>query len=314
MRPLTSHHIKSYYKDMNIDSILDTIRLYKIVQEYSVQGKIGFAYYRSYDISLKILPLSIHDIELYLNQSYLSFETRLENLSMSPAWMEYYILNWCRSLIICHKTVHVPFYFGFKYYWNQPTTLSETLNLSHKNPYILFFSEKANFNLKHWCLQSDHSYMEWKSMLGQVFFGLLTLQYYIGVIHNDFHWSNILVQPIATQGHWSYSLNQQTYYIYNCGFIFIPWDFGMSCIYPTIIGHTDVDSPIICQDFLQLCGLPQWIQKETLERNIPSLLLDFFRDMKESPPKTRTQCIQCLNQYFNFFESISPLCESFLIE
>jgi len=293
-------------------------KLHHLHHEKSIQGIIGFGHFPNEPlVAFKVMSMSMTDVEFYLHQNhtYQKGKEIREHLSMSPLWMEFYILQECRNLLLMDKTIHVPHCLGYKYVWDGGMS-SVPFSLDH--PSLILFSEKADGNLKDWCLEKDHSVEEWNSVWGQLVFGLLCLQYYMGVIHNDFHWGNILVYPQKTSPrYWKYTYHAQDYYIPHFGQRFVPWDFAMSCIYPDIIGKTDMISDILCQDIFQFSHVPLWIQKERSDRIIPSMILSLCHEIRTTRPLSHQSLLVLLNQYFQWDRPDDDdrclLCKSFQI-
>lgn len=64
----------------------------------------------------------------------------------------------------------------------------------------------------------------------QTVVGLLALEKYYNMTHNDLHYGNILVHEVQRGGFWHYKINGIDYYVPNLGYVFILWDLGMADI------------------------------------------------------------------------------------
>jgi serine/threonine protein kinase len=78
-----------------------------------------------------------------------------------------------------------------------------------------------------------------ESILFQIFFALACIQLKYGLFHNDIKQENILIKVITKGGYWEYTLDNQTYYIPNYGYIVALNDFGVSLSYKPGISKAD---------------------------------------------------------------------------
>jgi hypothetical protein len=76
------------------------------------------------------------------------------------------------------------------------------------------------------------------SILFQLLYAISTIQSVYGMFHNDVKTENILIKVIPSGGYWVYNINNQSYYVPNCGYIAILNDFGVSVSFkPGISKH-----------------------------------------------------------------------------
>lgn len=64
----------------------------------------------------------------------------------------------------------------------------------------------------------------------QIIYAIYTLQLRLNMTHLDLHADNIIVQKIPKGGYWKYTIDENTYYVPNLGYIFYINDFGHAWI------------------------------------------------------------------------------------
>ena len=82
--------------------------------------------------------------------------------------------------------------------------------------------------------------VEWKSIVFQMIYTISVMQYYYKMMHNDFHYGNILVDTSIEKIHgqyFVYTIDNQTYYLPNNGFISKLWDFEYCMVYSNKISE-----------------------------------------------------------------------------
>ncbi|NBO98871.1 MAG: hypothetical protein EBU90_01915 [Proteobacteria bacterium] len=73
---------------------------------------------------------------------------------------------------------------------------------------------------------------QWKILVFQLIYTIAVIQHKYKMMHNDFHYGNILVDDtIEPSGYLVYTINEQTYYIKNTGVIPKLWDFEFAMAY-----------------------------------------------------------------------------------
>ncbi|KAJ3223125.1 hypothetical protein HDU81_009385 [Chytriomyces hyalinus] len=75
-----------------------------------------------------------------------------------------------------------------------------------------------------------------ESCMFQVAAALFALERYFQARHNDLHYGNVLVHKVKPGGYWKYVINEKAYFVPNCGYMFVLWDFGLAHI-PGKIGR-----------------------------------------------------------------------------
>ncbi|NCY25419.1 MAG: hypothetical protein EBX37_11355 [Alphaproteobacteria bacterium] len=275
--------------------------------------------------------MSFFDVRFFLERRFESLhgiEKDLRQVSMSSVWMEYYILFQCRELLLQKKTIHVPLFLVASYCPSQfllhlqipqryrnggdfssgeeraedhrrpPSSLPPHSALALEDPYFLFLSERYDGNAKDWITSEVHSLQEWRSFFLQIMVGLLFLQYHVGMVHQDLHWSNILLQKIEFEegDQWEYFIQDERICIPNHGCLFLLWDFGMASLYPAMIHAKEVidllllqpppndkddDFLPLCRDFQHLAHFPSWIPDSLRPYlHIPTEILHFCEHVR----------------------------------
>jgi len=73
---------------------------------------------------------------------------------------------------------------------------------------------------------------QWKSIVFQLVYTIYIIQKYYKMMHNDFHYGNILVDnSIKASGYLVYDIDDKRFYIKNTGIIPKLWDFEFSMVY-----------------------------------------------------------------------------------
>jgi hypothetical protein len=73
---------------------------------------------------------------------------------------------------------------------------------------------------------------QWKNIVFQLIYTIAIIQKYYKMMHNDFHYGNILIDTsIKPGGYLVYQIDQKTYYLKNTGIIPRLWDFEFSMVY-----------------------------------------------------------------------------------
>jgi hypothetical protein len=73
---------------------------------------------------------------------------------------------------------------------------------------------------------TPHTLEEFDNAYFQITVGLYALQTYFNMKHLDLHSENILVKRVPPGGCWKYTINDETYYVPNLGYIFFINDYG----------------------------------------------------------------------------------------
>ncbi len=100
-----------------------------------------------------------------------------------------------------------------------------------KNKLILQTEYFNGGTLYEWLRESRRSLKSIYSMLFQLLSTIYCLQrHFKGLIHEDLHSNNILIQKVPPGGHFVYVVQGKKYYVPNTGQLFIIWDYGRTTI------------------------------------------------------------------------------------
>lgn len=178
-------------------------------------------------VALKIVPI----------------ETKYEK-EEHPCHLEHIILKELTDNIV-NKNIspHVAHFLGTQKVSNKSRALKH-LNLkrleveekirTHSSMLIAEFVEGGS--LDNWIFTTYEDDKEidditWRNIIFQLVYTLAILQHYYKLMHNDFHYGNILIDNTITPGgYFVYEINNETYYLSNTGIIPKIWDleFAMS--------------------------------------------------------------------------------------
>jgi hypothetical protein len=139
---------------------------------------------------------------------------------------------------------HIAYYLGTQKITNKSKAL-KMLNLkrleveekirTHSNMLISEFVEGGS--LDNWVYntyEDDNEITDeqWKNIVFQLVYTISIIQHYYRMMHNDFHYGNILIDDSITPGgYFVYTIANRTYYIKNTGIIPKLWDFEFSMVY-----------------------------------------------------------------------------------
>jgi len=171
-------------------------------------------------------------------------ETKYEK-SEHPCNLENLILKELTENIV-NKGIspHITHYLGTQKVTNKNKAL-KILNLkkleiegkirSHSNMLISEFVEGGS--LDNWIYNTYENDEEitdyqWKSIVFQLIYTIAVLQKYYKLMHNDFHYGNILIDTsIKPKGYFVYEINNKKYYLKNTGIIPKLWDWEFGMVY-----------------------------------------------------------------------------------
>ena len=125
-------------------------------------------------------------------------------------WREYDILSKCTKLVLNKVTCNLPMIYD--------------LQICEKEDKVIFYNELANGSFINW-IYLEHSEEEWESFLFQFWMGMFVLQKHFKIIHNDLRFGNVLYHE-TNKATYKYVINDKEYYLQNCGYNFVIWDFG----------------------------------------------------------------------------------------
>jgi hypothetical protein len=162
-----------------------------------------------------------------------------------PSNLEYIALKELTDNIV-YKNIspHIAFYIGIQKVSNKSRALKflnlkqlETDQLIRANSNVLLSEYVEGGSLDNWIHDMHEedrkiSDDEWKSMVFQLVYTLSVIQHYYKMMHNDFHYGNILIDDTITPGgYFVYETMGKKYYIKNNGIIPKIWDFEFGMVY-----------------------------------------------------------------------------------
>jgi len=139
---------------------------------------------------------------------------------------------------------HIAYYLGVQKVSNKSRAL-KMLNLkrleveekirTHSNMLISEFVEGNS--LDNWVFDiyekdDEISNKQWKVIVFQMLYTMSVIQHHYRMMHNDFHYGNILIDDtIKPGGYFVYEIKNKKYYIPNLGVICKAWDFEFAMVY-----------------------------------------------------------------------------------
>lgn len=210
-------------------------QLVKVKNTSEIKGYPFKGYKRSYNkitrgikFGLKVVPI----------------ETKYDKAE-HPCNLENIILKYLTDNIV-NKAIspHLVYYLGTQKVSNKSKSL-KMLNLkrlevdgsirTHSNMLISEYVDGGS--LDNWIYNTYENDKEiednqWKNIIFQLIYTIAIIQKYYKMMHNDFHYGNILIDTsIKPGGYLVYQIDQKTYYLKNTGIIPRLWDFEFSMVY-----------------------------------------------------------------------------------
>jgi hypothetical protein len=210
-------------------------QLVKVKNTSEIKGYPFKGYKRSYNkitrgikFGLKVVPI----------------ETKYDKLE-HPCNLEGIVLKYLTDNIV-NKNIspHLVYYLGTQKVSNKSKSL-KMLNLkrlevdgsirTHSNMLISEYVDGGS--LDNWIYNTYENDKEieddqWKNIVFQLIYTIAIIQKYYKMMHNDFHYGNILIDTsIKPGGYLVYQIDQKTYYLKNTGIIPRLWDFEFSMVY-----------------------------------------------------------------------------------
>lgn len=162
-----------------------------------------------------------------------------------PCNLENLVLKELTDNVVCKGiSPHITYYLGSQKVANKSRALKQ-LNLkrleveekirTHSN--LLISEYVSGGSLDNWIFDTyendkDISDEQWKIMIFQLIYTIAVIQHHYRMMHNDFHYGNILIDDsIEPGGYFVYEIGGTNYYIKNTGIIPKLWDFEFSMVY-----------------------------------------------------------------------------------
>jgi hypothetical protein len=142
-------------------------------------------------------------------------------------------INMMLSKIILHKQLSRHFLFSYKLFvCNKPSSVVP--KVIAKSSYLIALNEMAHGDLQSLCdnmafLKNDELLM---NIAIQCMLSIATF-HNIGYLHSDCHWGNFLYHLTDDKsGYYHYKIYGENYYLKNCGYTMMIYDFGLCNKYP----------------------------------------------------------------------------------
>lgn len=180
------------------------------------------------NIAIKIVPI----------------ETKYEK-DEHPCYIENMVLRELTdNFVLNNISPHVTHYLGTQKVNNKSRALKQ-LNLKRlqveeriRSSSNMLISEYVNGgSLDTWVFDTyendkEVSSEQWKYIVFQLIYTIIAMQHHYKLMHNDFHYGNILIDDtIEPSGYFVYEINNKKYYLKNTGVIPKLWDFEFSMVH-----------------------------------------------------------------------------------
>ncbi len=198
------------------------------VKGYPFKGWKKGSITRDSKIALKVVPV----------------ETKYEK-NEHPCHLEHIILKDLTDNIV-QKGIspHITYYLGTQKVSNKSRALKQLnlkrLEVSEKirsSSSMLISEYVSGGSLDNWIFEAcendkEPSDEQWKNIVFQLVYTIAVIQHYYRMMHNDFHYGNILIDDtIQPGGYFVYEVDGKKFYIKNTGIIPKLWDFEFSMVY-----------------------------------------------------------------------------------
>lgn len=208
------------------DKTLDDNILVK--QRIGTDSSYGEAFSACYPSKTCKHALAVKKIPLTNKEyAYIDPLKSLKILNDSEIWAEIYFSKLVSVLKEKNVVPHVPRYYT---HYICGTCAFENENLKKSsNKCIILPNDLANGDLKSFLITQEYSTETLILSYVQIYLGILAINLYFSLDHNDLHYGNVLYKKVK-KGVNRYTLDSKTYYIPNNGLLFYLWDFGFATI------------------------------------------------------------------------------------
>lgn len=199
-----------------------------IKKRIGTDSSYGEAFSACYPIKTCKHPLAVKKIPLTTKEfAYANPLKSLEILNESEIWAEIYFSKLVSVLTEKKIVPHVPRYYT---HYICDTCAFENPNLrKSSNKCIILPNDLADGDFKFFLTNTNYSTETLFHSYIQIFLGILAINLYFGMDHNDLHYGNVLYKKVK-KGVNRYTVDSKTYYVPNNGLLFYLWDFGFSTI------------------------------------------------------------------------------------
>jgi len=173
-------------------------------------------------ISVKKVPITKAELKSPFSKRFL--------LRDNSVWGEVVAYIFCTVLVLAETTQSLPIF--YRYYTCKGCSFVNRNISVAKQPCLLIVNELADMDLSHFLKKESHLIKSdlILNCIFQIAQALYTLQYHLGMTHNDLHYGNVLVHKVKPGGYWEYLIDGKRYYLPNLGYVFVVWDFGKASI------------------------------------------------------------------------------------
>lgn len=214
----------------------DMTQLTKVKNTSEVKGypfvasKVESKVLKGLKVGLKVVPV----------------ETKFEKHE-HPTNLEFLALKELTENIVCKNiSPHIVFYLASQKVSNKSRALKflnlkrlEVEELIRTNSNMLVSEYIEGGSLDSWIYDiyendQEISDKDWRVIVFQLIYTIAVIQHYYRMMHNDFHYGNILMDTSVKKvdgQYFVYEIDGQTYYIPNTGFIPKLWDFEFAMVY-----------------------------------------------------------------------------------
>ena len=203
-------------------------QLIKVKNTSEIKGYPFLIHNNKYRFGLKVIPVE-NKYEKHDHPSHLEFiilrhlTEHIVNKQISP-----HFVHFLGQFKISNKNKAIK-------HLNLKRLEVENMIRTHSNVVLSEFVEgKSLDNWIHDTYENDNKItdMQWKIIVFQLIYTIYIMQVYFKLMHNDFHYGNILIDnTIKPGGYLVYNINNQTYYIPNTGIMPKIFDFEYAMIY-----------------------------------------------------------------------------------
>jgi hypothetical protein len=200
----------------------------KITKRIGTDSSYGEAFSACYPQKTCKNKLAIKKIPLTAREY--AYENPLKSLKIlneSEIWAELYFSRLASTLNEQKIVPHVPRYYT---HYICDTCLFENEKISKDiSRCIILPNDLADGDLKYFLTNKYYTAKTLTRSYIQIFLGILAINLYFKMDHNDLHYGNVLFKKVEN-GVNRYTLDSITYYIPNDGLLFYLWDFGFATI------------------------------------------------------------------------------------
>ena len=279
-------------------------------------GEIG----GSVDAEAYKICIKVNNINLYCALKHIPLDSSEKSQIMNlkyKSWKELYILKLLYTLIKNHNCPNIPIIYLYficnkcyiedylnpnitRYYNNLSIRRKLKNNINKDNNKIILqkMCKKKGFGTSSLCILNElcdnslkdiinDKYIEnindsmFYSFIFQIISAIYSIHKFLNICHFDLHGGNFLISNIKPDRYWLYTINNESFYIPNFGYILKIWDFGRSMIL-NIDDFSEIVNQIIHQckrfykdSFIQNTKLEKKIIDKLNPNNIKIILLAF---------------------------------------